>query len=298
MKNLDLGAWNAFASVAKEGNFTRAARSLRISVPQLSKKIAKLEGDLGIRLFQRSTRQVSLTQEGQVLLPKVISSLDDFRNLEAEFENRDQINGVIRLTCLTGVAHRLLPPVLLEFMQLHPNVRIEADISDSLIDLIDSRVDLAIRVQEPEGGELIYKKLAPNDLMFCASPVFLKGLNKPIRKPEDLKGHPFYFLDAIADRKCGRTKFRLTDLRDGTPLHGNNGMFLTELALRHGGVAVRARWETHTFLKSGQLVEILKDYPIEQFGNIYAVVPSRRFLAARVRVFLDFLTERAKDWRY
>lgn len=292
MKIQDLSLWEAFYWVAEEKSFTKAAVKMRLGVPFLSKKIGKLEAELGMRLFHRSTRKVSLTSEGIGLLPTVKTILEDLHGIENHFEPKDQLSGVIRLTCLTSIAHRILAPLLVEFTKMHPKVIFELDASDRIVDLIDNQIDLAIRVQEPTGADYIFRKLLQNDLIFCASPDFLRKSKGKIQKLSDLKNHPFFMLDAYAECRLLDSKIRLKELRNTQTIKCDSGMFLTELALQGGGIAVRSLWDVQPFLKSGELVQILKNYPIEPYGNIYAVIPSRRYLSHRVRTFLEYLSEK------
>src|SRR5688572_9835287 len=112
MKVQDIGTWEAFYHVAREGNFTKAARKMNIGLPLLSRRIAKLESELGIRLFQRSTRKVGLTSEGKGLLPQLSTILDDLREVESQFGKKELLDGKIRLTCLPAMAHRVVLPIL------------------------------------------------------------------------------------------------------------------------------------------------------------------------------------------
>lgn len=296
MKIDDIGIWEAFAAVAKSGNFSKASRVLRITVSQLSKRVARLEAELGVRLFHRTTRVVTLTDEGKALLPKVTSVLEDIGGIESYFETDQKISGTIRITCIPFVAQRLLIPVLEEFEKLYPDVRVEIDLSEGIVNLIESGFDIAIRIQEPSDSSLVYKKLVTNDLIFCASPAYLKSTRNPLTKPGHLSGHKL--LSLSLHRRC---EFRdgsasLSDFSGARSITCENGWYLTELALRGFGVLVRSIWDVREYLKSGDLVQVLPDYPLRPFGNIYAVVPSRRYLAPRVRVFLDLLVSRAARW--
>jgi DNA-binding transcriptional LysR family regulator len=295
MKIRDLSVWESFYWVAKEGSFTRASKRQRLGLPHLSKRIAKLEDDLGVRLFQRSTRKVSLTHEGRGLFPVVQSFLEDAQSLEERFETKEEISGTIRMSCVTAFAHRKIAPLITKFNELHPKVRFELEITDSLIDLIDNQIDLAIRVQEPAGSEFVFKKLIPNELVVCASPEYLKKAKK-IRTPEDLLSHRILTLQVYEDCRFGRSTLSVGDLMKARAIHCENGLFLTELARQGGGVAIRSIWDVESLLRSKQLIQVLERFPLESYGNIYAVIPNRRLLAQRVRAFITFLESEMKNW--
>lgn len=289
MKIDDLMVWEAFHELALKGSFTKAAHSLKISIPQLSKRIAKLEEQLGMRLFARSTRNVALTDEGKSLLPRVTAVIEDLKNLESTFDDKKELSGTIRITSVPFVAHRLLLPALTEFMKKHPKIHIDLDLSEGMVNLIESNFDLAIRIHhEPEDSTLIYKKLVPNDLIFCCSPKYLK--NAPaIKKLTDLQNHNILMLDIHKKCRFKNHSEKLGDVVNPPKLKCNNGWFLTEMALKGEGLLVRSVWDVQGYLDKGQLVQVLKNHPLEPFGNIYAVVPNRKFLAPRVRMFLEFL---------
>ncbi len=297
MKIRDLSIWESFYWVAKEGNFTRAAKRQGLGLPLLSKRIAKLEDDLGVRLFQRSTRKVSLTHEGRGLFPVIQSFLEDAQSLEERFETKEEISGTIRLSCVTAFAHRIIAPLIVRFSELHPEVRFELEITDSLIDLIDNQIDLAIRVQEPAGSEYVFKKLIPNELIVCASPGYLKKA-KRIRTPEDLLSHPILTLQVYEDCRFNGSKLSIGNLMKARTIHCENGLFLTELACQGAGVAIRSAWDVDSLVRSGKLVRILERFPLEPFGNMYAIIPNRRLLAQRVRSFITFLEAEAKNWKF
>jgi DNA-binding transcriptional LysR family regulator len=292
MKIQDIGIWEAFYHAANEGNFTRAAAKMGISLPLFSKRIARLEAELGTRLFQRSTRKMSLTSEGKGLLPQLAAALDDFKGLEARFDRKEEVAGLIRMTCQPGLAHAVFSKLLPEFHALHPEVRFELDVSNHVVDLIEQQFDLGIRIDEPADTELVYKRLAPNRLVMCASPAYLKRAKHALKKPADLAKHPFLDLNVHEWCRFKDAQLKLGDLTRDQWIHCEDGTFLTQLALQGGGIAVRALWDVQHLFARGTLVQVLPNFPLEDFGEIYAVIPSRRYLAPRIRVFIDFLAER------
>lgn len=296
MKIEEIPVWEAFVAVARYGGFSSASQALGVAIPQLSKRVAKLEADLGVRMFQRTTRSVALTEEGRSLLPRVVAALDDFSSIEASLESRQDLSGTLRLTSIPFVAHRLLLPVFSEFMALHPKVKIELDLSEHVMNLIEANIDLAIRIQEPSDSQLVYRQLASNDLVLCASPRYLKENMKPLSEPKHLRDHHVLMMDIHGAVRFQSGQGKLSDFVGESRLRCNNGWYLSELAKNHFGVLVRSIWDVRPLMDSGELVQVLKKHPLHNFGHIYAVIPSRRYLAPRVRVFLDFLLAKSASW--
>lgn len=298
MKIRDFSVWESFYWVARDQSFTKAAHRLGIGVPFLSKKISLLEDKLGVRLFTRTTRKVNLTHDGQGIFPRVKVFLEDAQALEDQFQQQDAIKGIIRISCLTAFATRVMAPLLVEFSRLHPFVTFEIEASDILVDLIDSQIDIAIRVQEPMGSEFIFKKLMENKLVLCASPSYIQSLKTAIHHPEDLYHHPILALKVYEKCKFLNCPITIGELTSTQKIFCQNGLILSELACQGAGIAVRSIWDVQSLFHSGRLVEVLPDFSLDSFGYIYAVIPTRRLLAHRVRVFLDFLSEKAKDWEF
>lgn len=298
MKIRDLSMWESFDRVANEENFARAAKMLRIGPSLLSKRIKALEDELGVRLFQRSTRKVSLTQEGRALLPRVKALLEDAKGLEDQFEAEREVAGTIRMTCLPAFANRVIAPLIADFSRRYPKVEFEIDASEGIVDLIDSQMDLAIRVQAPEGADFVFKELIENRLVLCASPAYLKKARHRVQGPADLKHHRILTLPVYAGCRFKNSSLTLGDLAGSVKIRAESGAFLTELARAGAGIAVRSLWDVRPFLDSGELVRVLAKDVIEPFGHVYAVIPNRRLVSRRVRAFVDDLSEAAKGWKF
>ena len=161
MKIEEFGLWQAFVSVAKFGSFSKASQELSISPPQLSKRIGKLEEQLGVRFFQRSTRTVSLTSEGHAILPIVRTLLQDFENLETQFAEIGDISGTVKVTCVLAIAERFILPGLDRFLRENPHIQVELDMSERFVNLIETGTDIALRIQSPGDTNLVYRKLVP-----------------------------------------------------------------------------------------------------------------------------------------
>ncbi len=298
MKTDDINVWRAFGAVAKQGHFSRAAIVLNVPLPQVSKRVSKLEAQLGVRLFYRTTRSVTLTDEGKALLPKVERILEDLGEVESYFEKKQNLSGTIKVTSVPFVAHRLLLPSLNKFMQQYPHLKIELELSESFVNMAEAGFDVALRIDTPKDSDLVYRKLVPNELVFSAAPDYLKKNKSQLEKPQDLKEHSLLVLGIHNRCKFMKSDIKLGDFKDAKLIHCENGAFLTDMALAGMGVLVRSIWDIQGHLKNRKLVRLLERHPLETFGHIYAVVPSRRYVAPRVRAFLDFIVNESKKWNY
>lgn len=293
MKINDSGLWEAFLGINKHGNFSKTAQALNIPLPVLSKKISKLEEHLGVRLFHRTTRSVSPTQEALSILPQVQSLFEDMNQLENFFQDQTQkLSGTIRITTAPFVANNLLIPLLDEFLKLHPSVKIELNVSEEILNMVESNLDLAIRIQEPTGSDLVYKQLIPNHLVFCASPEYLKKVRTPLSQPKDLKNHHVYLLNSLRKCRFESDGTSVDQFTKPTPIFCNNGEFITKLALNHMGIILRAEIDVRQHIAEGRLVQVLKKHPVSPFGNLHLVIPNRKYVLPRVRALMTFLNER------
>ncbi len=280
-----------FTRVAAAGSLTGAGRALGLSPAVVSKRLARLEGDLGARLFHRTTRRLSLTEEGQGFLERCIRILADIEEAEAAVTNRNvEPRGTLKATASASFANRFIVPVISEFLTRYPQVRMNLTLTDSLQDLIEDGYDVAIRIARLSDSTLIARKLAPNHRVVCASPEYLERHGTPER-PADLASHNCLVL---GDRHVWR--FTGPDGPESHRVAGNletnNGDLLRRAALEGLGIARKSSWDVAEDIQSGALQTILTGYPVMDEDSIYAVYPSARHLSAKVRAFVDFLAGR------
>lgn len=296
MKIRDLLYWQTFVQVAEQKSFARAGSALGIGPSNISKQIAWLEGELGVRLLNRTTRSVTLSQEGEILLPWAKQLIEDASELESRALDARGLRGKIRLTCLPVVAHRWLVPELTKFRRKNPDVQFEIDLSERVVDLVAEQMDLAVRVQPPKGADFVFRELATNELVVCASPKYLKKVEPP-KKPHDLLKHSLLTLELYSGCRFIGTGLALRDLESARAVRCEVGLFLTELALAGEGIAIRSKWDVFPFLQSGALVELLPTFKIEPFGKAYLVIPQKKYLSPRVRAFADHLLMNSANLR-
>ncbi|AOY02423.1 LysR family transcriptional regulator [Jeongeupia sp. USM3] len=283
-------AMQVFTAVVDAGSFVRAAERLGQSTTAVSRQLAELEAHLGVRLLQRTTRTMSLTEAGRIYYAQCVSLLADLSDAEAAVSSASQIaSGVLRVNAPVSFAIRHLAPLLPRFRTLQPQVGIELAVNDRVVDLVDEGFDLALRIsRQPQASTLIARRLASVRVVVCASPDYLARHGTPAT-PDDLGRHQCLGY-SYTDRG---TSWEFT----GPPAHSievngflraNNGDVLVEAAIAGAGLIAQPTFLVGDALRDGRLVRVLADHALPDY-TAWAVYPSRRFLSAKVRSFVDFL---------
>jgi DNA-binding transcriptional LysR family regulator len=287
-------AMTVFAKVVEQGSFARAAERLAISTSACSRLVADLEAHLDTRLLNRTTRRLSLTESGQGFYERCVQLLADLDDAEhAAAESGAKPRGTVRLTTSINFGVRHLSPAIGEFLAKHPEVRFDVSLSDRFVDLVEEGYDLAVRIGSSGGETVVARQLGEARLLVCASPPYLKKHGAP-KTPEDLAGHACLTYEYMPLR--GVWSFRGRDGREHAvrvsgPLHSNNGDLLAAAAVAGVGIVYEPEFIVGADLAAGRLVPVLASYRSTP-APIYAVYPSRRYLPAKVRVFVDFLAGR------
>jgi DNA-binding transcriptional LysR family regulator len=290
----------AFVAVAESGSFVKAADQLETSKAAVSRYVAQLEERLGVRLMQRTTRRLSLTDEGHAFLAHCKETLALIHDAEEEIQNkRNSPTGLIRINApLTfGILH--LAPLWGKFTALYPQVRLEVTLADRVVDLVEEGYDLAVRVASLPSSTLISRKLASTSLVVCASPKYLKGKAKP-QHPYDLKDHSVisYSYLATGDEWVFLGPDGEVRVKTHPKIHTNNGDTCRGAALAHQGVILQPTFIVGHDIQKGDLVELLPQFKSVELG-IYAVYPSRKLVSPRIRALVDFLVKEFEQvsWR-
>lgn len=283
-----------FARVATLGSFSAAARELELTPSAVSKLISRLEDRLAVRLFQRTTRSLSLTDEGATFLESCQGILQDIEQAEAEVAAlQSKVTGTLNITAISAFARTQLCKLMPEFMSLYPDLRVELSLTERQVDLINERVDLAILISEGVLDQsLISRKLATNKRVICASPAYLDKFGVP-QNPEDLLNHNCLTHSSI--QHFNDWEFHAGDDIKVLSIAGNfrtNSASALHEAVKAGiGIARLATFVTQPSLDSGELVPLLTEHTHDT-SNILAVYPHRRHLSTRVRAFIDFLIDK------
>jgi DNA-binding transcriptional LysR family regulator len=288
-----LAGMAVFARVVEENGFTAAARSLSVSKAAVSKQVARLEDRLGVRLLNRSTRRMGLTEAGQDYYERA-------RRILAEIEDAEQAassrvvhpRGLLRVNAPVSFGQTYLTPILPGFMKRWPELRIELTLIDRFVDLIDEGFDLALRVAALDNSPLVARRLCEARHVVCAAPSYLEARGKP-QRPADLARHDCllysYLSTGDAWRFIGPDGREFGVSVDG-PLRANNGDALRHAAVAGLGIVYSPDFLMADMLQQGALVPILQDWRTPELA-IQAVYPPGRPLGAKVRVFIDFLVD-------
>lgn len=288
-----LTSMKVFAAVVDCGSFAAAADRLEISRSMASKYISHLEEHLGTRLLQRTTRKLTLTETGSVYHERCAQILADVTQAEEGAAHQtDAPRGTLRLTVPVSFGLLHMGPLVSEYLKRYPDVRIDVLLVDRRVDLIEEGLDLAVRIGAmPESG-LIAKRLGSDRLAIAAAPDYLRLYGEP-KTPADLARHNCLTYSYAASgnewRMTGRDGLQHTVKVSGR-LRASNGDMAKLAALEGVGLIRQPRFLIGDELRAGRLVEVLRHYHSEELG-IYAVYPSRKHLSAKVRVFVDFLSE-------
>lgn len=282
-----------FVLLAKAGSLAAAAREMNVTPSAVTKRLSGLEDRLGVRLLNRTTRRISLTNEGEIYLhhaQRILTDIADMEGLVAH--SRTTPRGLLRINAPLGFGRSYIAPVASEFMQRYPEVEIQLKLTDRPISLPDEAIDIAIRFGEIPDSRLIARKIAANRRLLCAAPGYLKQHGRPATAAE-LSGHQCIVLrqnDATYGlwrlSRDGKTE----NIRVSGKASTNDGEVALKWALDGHGILMRAEWDLARYLRSGRLELVLEDYATPP-ADIYAVYLEKLNISAKVVAFLDYLQE-------
>lgn len=279
-----------FAKIVSENSMSGAARELGLSPAVVSKRMQRLEERLGTRLLNRTTRQISLTEAGEGYYERTLSILAEIEEAEDYIATRSSAaRGTLKISAPTSFCRMHIAPHLAKFLRANPDLKISIEVSDDFVDLISEGLDLAIRIGDLPDSSLVARKLAPVRRILCATPQYLEHHGKPT-KLEDLDTHAL-----IAPHNQGPWKLSGPNgevvYKPASMLSTNSSEVVRETVLSGLGIALRSTWDIGPELEASKLQRVLPDYSATQGLGIYAVYPSRSFLPAKIRLFIDYLSE-------
>lgn len=276
-----------FMRIAATHNISQAGYELGISPAVASSHINKLEEGLGVRLVHRTTRKVSLTEEGLAFLPHaedVLASVDAAR---ASVGAGDAVpSGTLRVTASSSFGRMHMVPALKGFLARYPELTVDLRLTDSIVDLVEGGFDIAIRNSDLKDSSLIARKLAPDERIMCASPDYLERYGEP-SSPKELLQHQCIHLIGL-ETLVFNTPDGPLSVKSKGHFRTDHGESVRDACVDGLGIAMSARWSVYQHLARGELVQILKDYPLLEAAAIWAVYPSSRLLAPKVRAFIDY----------
>lgn len=276
--------------LASSQSISKAGHELGLSPAVASSHINKLEEGLGVRLVHRTTRKVSLTEEGLAFLPyaeEVLASVEAARGAVGAGNNNP--TGTLRVTAPASFGRIHLIPALKGFMSKYPDITVDFRFSDSIIDMVEGGFDVAIRVAELKDSTLIARKLAQDRRIVVASPEYLQEFGTP-KKPQDLANHNCINLMGM-DNWPFKTDNGLFNVHTSGRLRTDNGDAMRDATINGLGISINSLWSVYQQIESGDLVEILQDYPLDMDANIWAVYPSSRLTPLKVRAFIDYFID-------
>lgn len=282
-----------FVYVAEYESFTRAAKELGISTAQVSRQVSALEKRLNIKLLYRTTRKVTLTEEGRVFYQHCRSVLDGLDAAEQAVSNlQSRPQGRIKLTAPVTYGEQQLLPLVNDFMVQYSDIEVTAFLSNQKIDLVDGGYDLAIRIGKLSDSTMMAKKLSRRTNFVCAAPAYLEKYGTPhalseLSQHNCLLGTRDYWHFIENDKEAGKER----NMRVSGTVQYNSGHSLVDAALKGLGIVQLPDYYVQRHLASGALVSLLDNYREPEEG-IWAVYPHNRHLSPKIRLLVDYLTER------
>ncbi|MGJ3262648.1 MAG: LysR family transcriptional regulator [Salinarimonas sp.] len=282
-----LGDLDIFARIVAARSMSAAGRELGLSPAVVSKRIRRLEERLGVRLLQRTTRSLALTEAGRGFHERVVAILASVEEAEAwAMSGAAEARGLLRVSAPTSFGRMHVAPHLKRFLDANPQVTVDLALSDGFVDVVAEGLDLAIRIADLSDSSLIAKKLAPSHRVLVATPGYLAERGTPAdlatlaHHTLLVHGTPEWRLDGPGGPQT---------VRIASPLRTNSSEVVREAVLSGAGIALRSTWDVGPELKSGALVRVLPAWRSSARVAIHAVYPSRRHLEQKTRAFIDYL---------
>lgn len=283
----------SFVSAATKGSLTAAAHAEGVAPAVIGRRIDALEQRLGVKLLLRTTRRISLTNEGSAFLEDCQRLLADWANAEASVSAGGvKASGYLRLTVPAGFGRRHVAPLVPKFIALHPDVSVSLNLADRVVDIVNEGFDCAVRVGDLPDSSLISVRLADNRRLCVATPAYLKRAGIP-KHPNELLRHECLTLSSDASQTRGWAFVvdgQLSHLRPRGRLDCTDGQVLHDWCVAGLGIAWRSTWEVEREIAEGRLQTVLDEFTAPPNG-IYAVFPSAKHLPLRVRLWIEFLKQ-------
>jgi DNA-binding transcriptional LysR family regulator len=288
-----------FVGVVDAGSFVGAADALEMSKPAVSRYLGELESRLGVRLLQRTTRKLSLTEEGEIFYARCKELLANVDEAEAEIASHSgEAAGQLKLSVPVAFGELHLAPLWARFMARHPKVTLDVTLSDRVVDLVEEGFDAAVRIRQLPNSSLISRKLTNTRVVLCASPKYLKKHGTP-KHPSELARHDVldYTLREMGENWEFNGPQGRVVVKVAPKFRCNSGGTCRSGALQHMGLILQPDFLVGEDLRSGKLVEVLPEFRSHDIG-VYVVYPTRKHVSPKVRMLVEFLVEafRVKPW--
>jgi DNA-binding transcriptional LysR family regulator len=283
---------SVFSRVVATGSLSAAGRELGLSAAMVSRRLAALEARLGVRLINRTTRSLHLTDEGATYYENCSRLLSEIEEADAAVSaGRVEPRGPLKVALPASFGHLHVAPLIPRFAARYPNVQLLLSLSDRTVNVIEEGFDLAVRIAKLADSSLAARRLAPNHRIVCASPEYLRRHGRP-ETPDELAGHNCLTTnDLSASWEYVDDKGRSGAVRVTGKHACDNWEVLREWAIAGLGIALKSTWDVREQLENGSLVSLFPAYTFDADVAIYAVYPHRRLLPAKTRAFIEFLAD-------
>lgn len=286
-----------FVRIAHVNNISLAGKELGLSPAVASTHINKLEDELGVRLIHRTTRRVSLTEDGEAFLPHALDLIETLETARASVgTRRASPSGKLRVAASASFARMHLLPALKIFLHDYPQLDIDMHLSDRVMDMVEGGFDIAIRDASLQDSSLIGRKLAPVSRILCASPQYIAEHGEPIT-PSDLLQHDCINIIGLETWEFITPQGPVA-IKTHNRFRTDDGEAARIASLNGIGITLCSTWCCYQQVRKGELIQVLKDYPLVSSTAIWAVYPSSRLLAPKVRAFIDYFVDRFGDIPY
>ena len=290
-----------FVRIVECGSLAATAQELGVTPPAVSRRLAALERRLGIRLLNRTTRSLVATPEGELYLAQARRIIEDIAELERELSgSRSEPQGLLRVDATLGFGRRHIAPLISDFVRRYPKIDLQLQLTDRMPPLTDAAFDVRIRFGQPPDSRLFARRLLSNHRVLCAAPAYLDA-HPALATPKDLARHAcivirenetaygsWQLFDAAQGKRGGVASVRV---KVGGQLSTNDGETAVRWAIEGHGVLLRSLWDIGPDLAAGRLRRVLPDWQSAP-ADVYALYPERMHLSAKVRAFVDFMSER------
>ncbi len=287
-----------FLEVAKQQSFIAAARKLGMTGPAVSKQVHNLEEYLGVRLLNRTTRQVTLTEEGSIYNQKARRALEDLCEAEQQIQELKSCpTGILKINAPMAFGRKYLIKIIASFAKKYPDVKVEIDFDDRHVDIIAEGYDVVVRIDALQDSSLISRKLATCPILLCASKDFIKAHGK-IKLPQELGKLPAIIHSkhsVVSQWQYQDNNRNVGNAQLDAQMLANNADMMLESCLQGVGIALLPIFTASEYLKAGQLIQILPEYKTYPERGIYAIFPQKRHLSTKVRLFIDCLTKLTQE---
>ena len=295
---MDMSVLQLFVQVMKQRSFTAVARDRNIDPSSVSRAIASLEAELGVRLFQRTTRQLFPTEAGKTYFDRIEPLLEEMQQaIDATIDISEQPKGTLRVTTSVSFGHHCIVPLLPEFNRLYPHLTVDLWLTDAVVDLFTNQIDVAVRLGILPDSALMAQRLMPTHYAVCGSPAYLQR-SGPLQQPADLAHHNCLLFPLTGFRSrwlFEDEKEQLSEVSISGHTIISSAIALKQCAIAGMGLALLPNWLVDKDLRSGTLVNVFPKHRVTatDFNTaVWLVYPSRTYVPLKVRVFMDFLKQR------